>query len=139
MNVNTVLLRLSASGLRTVVCLLWLFGGAMASAQTVPLAWDPVADPSVAGYVVYVGTQSGTYSETHDAGNRTSFSYVLGRTGPTYYFAVAAYSSSGAIGPRSAELRWTGAGPLAPSAATATDPASPTDSSRSKNSDTALT
>jgi hypothetical protein len=62
-----------------------------ASADTVSLAWDPSADSTVTGYVVYVGTQSNVYSQTFDVGNVTTFSYSNAVAGQRYYFTVAAY------------------------------------------------
>ena len=46
-----------------------------AAADTLNLMWDPSPDSNVAGYLVYVGTQSGVYSNAYDVGNSTSFAY----------------------------------------------------------------
>ena len=79
--------RLFATGV--LACVIGLMP-ATAAAQTVTLAWDPVPDPSVAGYLLYIGTQSGVYTETQDVGNRTTFVYTIGQPSRTHYFAVAA-------------------------------------------------
>lgn len=58
------------------------------------LVWDPVA--GAVGYKVYVGTQSGVYTQTNDVGNVTQISINgLKNTGLTNYFVVTAYSSIG--------------------------------------------
>ncbi len=74
-----------------------------ARAQTVTLAWDAsvsgtledgTPDP-VAGYRVYAGETSRTYTTGVDVSNATTATVpVLATTGPTY-FSVIAYSASG--------------------------------------------
>ena len=81
----------------------FLVGVTSAYAGSITVAWDPSPDPSVVGYRVYVGTTSGSYTESFDAGNATTFTYN-GVDGRTYYFAVAAYTAGPVIGPRSAEV-----------------------------------
>lgn len=61
----------------------------------VTLAWDPSPDPTVAGYRLYYGVASGTYTNVIDAGNRTSATASNLVFGVTYYFAVTAYDASG--------------------------------------------
>ena len=68
------------------------------------LAWDPSPDPAVAGYRVYVGTTSGSYSAAFDAGGTLSFVFANAVSSTTYYFAVAAYTSAGLTGPMSTEV-----------------------------------
>ena len=75
-----------------------------AAAGGLTLMWDPSSDPSVAGYVVYVGTQSGAYQNTYDVGSATGFSFTSGTPGQRYYFAVASYAAGPVIGLRSAEV-----------------------------------
>jgi len=72
--------------------------------------WDPSPDSNVAGYLVYVGTQSGSYSTTYDVGNTTLFGYPNASPGQTYYFAVAAYFPGPVIGTRSTEVSGTSNG-----------------------------
>ena len=74
-----------------------------ADTTTVTIAWDPSADATVLGYQVYVGSSSGTYTETFDVGLATSFTYALG-DGPVYYFAVASYAAGRLLGPLSTEV-----------------------------------
>lgn len=79
--------------------LLWM-GLAMitigsASAGTIDLAWNPVPDADKAGYKVYYGTATRSYSSNRDAGNVTSTS-LTGLTACTrYYIAVKAYDTGG--------------------------------------------
>ena len=75
-----------------------------AAADTLTLRWDPSPDANVAGYVVYVGTQSGVYSASYDVGNTTAFAYGSAVPGQPYYFSVAAYSPGPVVGPRSPEV-----------------------------------
>lgn len=79
---------------------------APAFTQTGPvtLAWDASPEPSVAGYIVYVGNESGSYREQYDVGNQTSFVYSKVIIGRPYYFAVAAYARGSDVGPRSEEV-----------------------------------
>ena len=74
-----------------------------ASAAPIRVAWDRSPDTAVVGYRVYVGTTSGYYTQTFDAGNVTSFSYEASEQ-RTYYFAVAAYWAGPVVGPLSGEV-----------------------------------
>jgi hypothetical protein len=60
----------------------------------VSLAWDPVAG-DVAGYRLYIGQQSGQYSQVVDAGNATQATLTNLSYGSTYFFSVTAYSTEG--------------------------------------------
>ena len=60
------------------------------------LAWDPPdIATDVTGYVIHYGTAAGTYSQSIDAGNTTSYSVSNLIDGQTYYFAVTAYNAGG--------------------------------------------
>jgi hypothetical protein len=65
------------------------------AARSVVLAWDPSDGTNViAGYRIYRGGASGTYTNTIDVGNVTTAT-VSGLTeGATYYFAATAYDTS---------------------------------------------
>ena len=66
-----------------------------ALAAQVPLAWNPSPDAGVAGYKIYYGGASQTYTNSVDVGNVTN-AVIKGLTGGvTYYFAATAYYSSG--------------------------------------------
>jgi len=85
-----------------LVAALGVFVARPALADTLNVAWDPNAE-SVSGYAVYIGVQSGTYSQRFDVGGVTTFSYANATAGQNYCFAVAAYTGSGE-GPKSGEV-----------------------------------
>lgn len=85
-----------------LVAALGVFVARPALADTLNVAWDPNAD-SVSGYAVYIGVQSGTYSQRFDVGGVTAFTYANATAGQRYCFAVAAYTGSGE-GPKSGEV-----------------------------------
>ena len=58
------------------------------------LTWDPSSGPA-AGYRVYYGTASKTYSVNTNAGTATTATIDNLSDGATYYFAVKAYDSAG--------------------------------------------
>jgi outer membrane biosynthesis protein TonB len=60
----------------------------------VTLSWDPDSDPFIVGYRLYLGTTSGVYTQTAEAGSATSVLISNLVAGKTYYFAVSAYNSS---------------------------------------------
>jgi hypothetical protein len=71
------------------------------------LAWDAVQDPSVAGYRLYYGVNSGVYTQKTDVGGATtaSVSDLIG--GLSYYFAVTAYDTNGYESGFSSEIQYT--------------------------------
>lgn len=81
-----------------------------AAADTLTVMWDRSADSDVAGYLVYVGTESGVYANAYDVGNSTSFAYSSANAGQAYYFAVAAYFPGPVIGAKSTEVSGTSNG-----------------------------
>jgi Fibronectin type III domain len=65
-------------------------------ATTATLAWNPVADPRVTGYVLYWGTNNGDYIySVACASNQTSVTVSNLLPGLVYYFAVKAASTNG--------------------------------------------
>ena len=63
----------------------------MAHALTpVTVAWDE-SNPVPDGYILYWGTSSGNYPDSHDVGNATQYTIPGLQDGLTYYFAVKAY------------------------------------------------
>jgi hypothetical protein len=52
---------------------------------------------TLAGYKVYMGTASGSYTQNIDVGNSTSYTIGNLNDGTTYYFAVTAYDASGDV------------------------------------------
>lgn len=75
--------------------LIWIFSGVtLFGAQDVSLTWTPNPDTNVAGYALYVGTNSGSYSSRIDVGTNT-LTTVSGLTnGVTYYFVTTDYDSA---------------------------------------------
>jgi Fibronectin type III domain len=73
-----------------LICLLAL--SCTAYAAHVRLEWDAV--PQADGYRVHYGKSSGTYTESADAGNNTSYTVNDLEEGETYYFAVTAYNNT---------------------------------------------
>ena len=60
------------------------------------LAWDPpYISADVTGYMIHYGTASGTYSQSGDVGNATSYTVSNLSDGQKYYFAVTAYNAVG--------------------------------------------
>jgi len=68
-------------------------------AATATLAWNPVTDPTLDGYKIYVGTASGLYTRTITVGNLISYTVDSLTTRTTYYFSVTAYNSAGESSP----------------------------------------
>jgi hypothetical protein len=86
--------------LRGLLFLILVSRPASAWAGEAILNWDPNADSDLAGYKVYYGTASGSYTESVDVGltdNSNSPQYTVGDLlgGTTTYFAVTAYDTSG--------------------------------------------
>lgn len=69
---------------------------------TVTLAWDPSPDANVAGYRIYFGTASRSYTDAVDVGNVTQATVTVPTKG-TYFFAATAYSGEGDESDYSAE------------------------------------
>ncbi len=79
-----------------------LLNAAGALAGTATLSWtapttnsdgSPLSDLS--GYKVYYGTTSGSYTQTTDVGNVTTYEVTGLTEGSTYYFVTTAYDTSG--------------------------------------------
>ncbi len=66
-------------------------GGGPAGA--IVLAWDAAPSPAV-GYKVYYGTRTGTYTNSVDVGNVTTYTLAGLTKGQNYYIAASAYDSS---------------------------------------------
>ncbi len=77
------------------------------SPQSATLAWDPaVGVTNVAGYYIYCGGTTGSYTNRIDAGLATSCVVSNLLAGATYYFATTAYTSSGLESGYSSEVVW---------------------------------
>ena len=73
---------------------------------SVTLAWNASTDPSVAGYNVYYGGASGTYTNEICAGNATNATISGLVQGTTYYFGATTYAASGTNSPFSSEVSY---------------------------------
>ena len=63
-------------------------------AVSVEVSWSANSESDLAGYKVYYGTQSGTYTSTLKVGKVTTSTIDNLETGKTYYVAMSAYDSS---------------------------------------------
>jgi hypothetical protein len=73
----------------------------------VTLAWDPLQDPGAAGYRVFCGTASGSYTVVSDAGQTCTTTLSGLADGETYFFAVCAYDAAGFDGELSSEISFS--------------------------------
>jgi hypothetical protein len=81
---------------------------ASAQGQTsVTLGWDPSPDSAIAGYRLYDGAASGTYTNVVAVGRATSATISNLVNGVTYFFAVTAYDTSGQESDFSDEISYT--------------------------------
>ena len=81
-----------------------------ARAATLTLAWNPNPESDLAGYFVYWGTQSGSYTSSLIVGNRTEQQVTGLADNTTYYFVVKAYNTAGSFSGPSAEVSGTTSG-----------------------------
>jgi hypothetical protein len=73
-----------------------IFAASVQARTNVTLAWNPIANPLVAGFNVYYGGASGICTNKIDAGLNSSVTISNLTAGATYYFALTTYSSTGA-------------------------------------------
>jgi putative Ig domain-containing protein/glucodextranase-like protein len=83
----------------------------LAHASTVTIAWDANTESNIGGYLVFFGTRSGNYDGYVDVGAATTAVMNAADSTKTYYFAVAAYSTSGLRSPLSTEVSWKAGSP----------------------------
>jgi Putative Ig domain/Bacterial Ig domain len=96
-----------------IAALMSILVATQADAAAITIAWDRNNDGVTAGYYVYYGTQSGSYSGYVDVGGSTTAIINTPDSTTPYYFAVQAYSSSGDRSQYSAEVVWQPATPAA--------------------------
>jgi fibronectin type 3 domain-containing protein len=78
----------------------------LANAFKVTLEWDTNDEPNIAGYKVYMGSQSRSYDATFNAGFATRQDIQPLEPGRVYYFAITAYDSNGLESAFSDELTY---------------------------------
>lgn len=76
-----------------VACLTGVVSGLQAAQVT--LAWDPNAEPDVAGYRLYYGAGGDEFSTVLNTGNVTNYTVADLEPGVTYAFYVTCYNTSG--------------------------------------------
>lgn len=82
--------------LAAFVALVIMIIAGQAIAAEIKVEWDASDSSGVSGYKLYYGTQSGNYSTSVDAGNKTTYTLTSLADGQTYYLATTAYDSTGA-------------------------------------------
>jgi len=78
----------------------------LATTTNVTLAWNPSTDSTIAGYNIYYGGTSHTYTNKISVGKATSVTISGLVQGKTYYFAATTYSASGLESAFSSELAY---------------------------------
>jgi hypothetical protein len=105
---------------RALPAILFFLGVTGAWAASVTLAWDaspaPSGGPPIAGYKVYRGGMSRSYTNMVSVGNVTTATIGGLVQGLTYFFAVTAYDTAGLESDYSEEISFTvtGTGTLPP-------------------------
>ena len=92
--------------MKRIALLLFLFASLSAFADSVTLIWNPSPGTNVAGYYVYYGGASRTYTNKSNVGNTTNATVSGILEGPTYFFALTAYNSDGLESDYSNELAY---------------------------------
>ena len=93
------------AGLKCLLGALVVAWATVAGAQRVTLAWDASSCACAAGYRLYWGTNTRSYSFVTNVGPALTQSVVLPRGG-RWFFAVTAYSTNGLESEFSSEVTW---------------------------------
>ncbi|MGE5243997.1 MAG: fibronectin type III domain-containing protein, partial [Betaproteobacteria bacterium] len=103
---TTPAMRRRSSALGVLALLFALAAGRNVSAATATLtvAWDPIKDPNVKGYIVSYGTTSGVYPTHINVGNQNTYTISGLTNGVTYYLVVQGYYVSTEPGAMSAPV-----------------------------------
>ncbi len=81
--------------------------GLARASESVTLAWDPSLDSDLAGYKIYYGPASGTYTNEIDLGLVTTNTVCCLTPGATYFFVVTVYNTAGLESDPSNEISYT--------------------------------
>ena len=79
-------------------------GSGTSTANSATLTWIANTETDLAGYKIYVGTQSGTYGAPIVLGKVTTYQLNNLAIGTTYFFCITAYDSAGNESLHSAEV-----------------------------------
>ncbi len=90
-----------------LICLVAFLALPGRAGSNVPLAWDPSADSNVAGYKIYYGVASHSYTSSINVGHVTSAVVTVPSGNKTYYFAATTYDASGLESDFSNEATYT--------------------------------
>ena len=74
-----------------------------ATSSSATLNWNANTETDLAGYKIYVGTQSGTYGAPIVLGIANTYQITNLTIGTTYFFSITAYDKAGNESPHSAE------------------------------------
>jgi hypothetical protein len=88
--------------LRTV-CVVTTVLVSSSAVQAATASWDRNSEPNIAGYKLSYGTQPGVHTVTIDVGNVITYAFFP-PAGKRYYVVVQAYTTTGELGPKSAEV-----------------------------------
>jgi len=77
------------------------------AAGSLQLTWNASTESNLAGYVLYYGASSGQYTQSITVGNTLTATVQNLTAGRTYYFAVAAYETTGMASAPSNEVVYT--------------------------------
>ena len=83
------------------------FSSVAASQENVTLGWDPSSSQTIAGYRIYVGGSSLSYTNSVSVGKVVSGTVSNLVAGKTYYFAVTAFDVVGLESPYSGQITYT--------------------------------
>jgi hypothetical protein len=101
--------RIKAAGVAAFIGAFLILTLGDTTAQTlgsVTLAWNRSPGSTIAGYRLYQGVASRTYTNSVTVGNVTNCTVSTLRTGVSYYFAVAAYDTAGLESQLSTEVSY---------------------------------
>lgn len=101
------LLKTLARRTSATVLLITALAPAARAQSTVTLAWDPSPGGAIAGYRLYDGPASRTYTNVLDVGSATTATVSNLIRGTTYFFAATAYDTNGLESDYSSEVSYT--------------------------------